>query len=73
MISLFTFGLGFLLGLLVQQLRHTYLDTNMATVEPNQPQGEMEVCDWCRCAMHHKCIKNGRVTAICLCDCTRGY
>lgn len=45
----------------------------MATIEPDQPKGELEVCDWCRMGLHKKCEKNRRLHAICLCICERGY
>jgi len=47
------------------------LEHRMSTLE--QPRGELEVCDWCRMSLHHKCVRKTHVTGVCICDCERGY
>ena len=45
----------------------------MATIDKNeQPQGEIQVCDWCRMGLHKKCERH-KLHTTCVCDCERGY
>lgn len=46
------------------------LELKMDTIE--KPEGKMEVCDWCRMAIHTKCVMKTRVTGVCICQCERG-
>ena len=52
---------------------HSAMVDNMATLEPDQHQGEVEACQWCRMGLHHKCERKTRLHALCVCDCERGY
>lgn len=45
----------------------------MATIDRQQPEGEIQVCKWCRMGLHHKCDKKHKLHAFCVCDCERGY
>jgi hypothetical protein len=42
----------------------------MATVE--QPEVPMQVCEWCRMAIHVKC-EGRKLHGFCQCQCDRGY
>jgi hypothetical protein len=48
------------------------LEHKMATLEHDQPQGEIQVCQWCRMGLHKKCERH-KLHTICVCDCERGY
>lgn len=45
----------------------------MATLEREQPEGEIQVCSWCRMGLHKKCTKKTHIHSFCICDCERGY
>jgi hypothetical protein len=48
-------------------------EEEMATIEPELPSGEIQVCKWCRAAMHGKCIREKTLTGVCVCNCARGW
>lgn len=69
---LFTFLLGLSLGWLLSQRLNDGTEENTMPTD-NQQETAIPACDWCRAAMHHKCVNKTRVTGVCACDCERGY
>lgn len=44
----------------------------MSTIE-EQPEEKVQACDYCRMALHSKCVNKTRSLERCTCDCARGY
>ncbi len=67
--SIFGFVLGYLLGWAQGKIEKEEVKS-MATIE--EPQGEIQVCDYCRMALHKKC-EGKALHGFCQCQCERGY
>jgi hypothetical protein len=69
--ALLGFVIGYLLGWGQGKIEKEEVK-RMATLDKDQPSGEIQVCDWCRMGLHLKCERH-KLHTICVCDCERGY